>query len=577
MSDGSEPAADTFRESFNLLHTVIHATQDAMIAITAEGRIAIFNPAAEKMFGRTRAEMIGKRLDCLMPVEYRDKHQQYVKSYFATGQPCAAVGRTLELPGQRRDGTVFPMEISLSAGEYGGGEHKKFVIAVARDITQRRRAEAERRAQLERVRAQQAAIVELATHDAIVGGACEEAARVITETAGRILDVERTGIWLLSADQRQLRCVDLFERSDGRHSAGTILDTKEYPRYFEALRAGRGINSTDARTDPRTSEFTDGYLVPLGIGAMLDAPIRLRGQIVGVVCHEHVGPCRQWQNDEVTFAGEVADQVAQTLLNSERKQVEEKRDRLEAQIRDAQKLESLGVLAAGIARDFNNLLVGVLGYAGLARRELPADSPALSRIDKIEHAAHQAEQLTNQLLAYAGEGRFMVTPLNLAALIEDMTDLLAASVSKEAVLEYDVPKDLPPIPADRSQLRQLIMNLVTNASEALGERAGTITIQTEVLEAQRTDLAQAHLGRDLPAGRYVCLTVSDTGCGMDEQTRARVFDPFFTTKSAGRGLGLAAVLGVVRGHHGAIHIESEPGRGATFRILLPCVESASDG
>jgi signal transduction histidine kinase len=254
---------------------------------------------------------------------------------------------------------------------------------------------------------------------------------------------------------------------------------------------------------------------------------------------------------------------------TEGKQAEEERCRLEAQIRDARKLESLGVLAAGIARDFNNLLVGVLGYAGLAERELPAESPVRNSIQKIENAAHRAENLTKQLLAYAGEGRFIVAPLDLSALIQEMAHLLATSTSKNATLKYDLAENLPPIQADSAQVRQLIMNLVTNASDAIGEKPGVITVATGVMEADRAYLADAHPGPDLPEGRCVYVEVSDTGCGMEEKTKANIFDPFFTTKFTGRGLGLAAVLGVARGHRGAIKIDSEPGRGSTFRILFP--------
>lgn len=569
MNDGRKQAEDTHQESFSLLFTVIHATKDAMIAITEEGLISIFNPAAEEMFGRTREEMLGQSLDCLMPEEYRERHREYVKSYFATGEPSGALDRVVELPGLRKDGTVFPMEISLSPGNYGGAKRKQFVIGIARDITERRRIEEEQRAQLERVRRQQAAVVRLATQDAAVADDFEEAARVITEVVGEAMEVERLSIWLLSKDGRQLRCADLFERSRRVHSAGTVLDTKDYPRYFEALRAGRGINSVDARTDPRTSEFTDGYLVPLAISSMLDAPIRLRGELVGVICHEHVGPCRTWQTDEVAFAGEVADQVAQVLMNRERRHAEEERCRLENQIRDARKLESLGVLAAGMARDFDSLLAGVLDSAGLAKRELPAESPARDSIQRIENAAHQAEDVTRQLLAYAGEGRFVVAPLDLSALVQEMDHLLATSVSKEVVLKYDLAEGLPAVQADSTQARQLVMNLVTNASDAIDEKNGVVMVSTGVVEADRAYLVEAHLGGNLPEGRYVYVEVADTGCGMDEETRARVFDPFYTTKSVGRGLGLAAVLGIVRGHCGAIKIDSEPGRGSIFRVLLP--------
>ena len=569
MSDGRKQVDDPGQESFNLLFTVIQATKDAMIAITEEGLIAIFNPAAEQMFGYSHEEMLGQPLDRLMPEEFRERHGEYVKSYFATGEPRRALDRVIELPGLRSDGTVFPMEISLSAGRYGGEQPKQFVIGIARDITERRRAEEEQHAQLERVRNQQAAIVQLATLGAAAAGDFEAAARSITEVASAAMDVERLSVWLLSEDGQRLCCTDLFERSNGAHSAGMTLDTKDYPRYFAALRAARGINSADARTDPRTSEFTDGYLVPLSISSMLDAPIRVRGELAGVICSEHVGPCRTWQTDEVAFAGEVADQAAQVLMNRERTRAEEDRARLENQIREARKFESLGVLAAGMARDFDELMGGVLDAAGALKRGLPAESPAMADIQRIEKAARQAGDVTRQLLAYAGEGDFVVAPVDLSALVAEMAHLLETSVPQNVVLKQELVERLPAVQADRTQTRQLISSLVANASDAIGADGGVVTVSTGVMEADRHYLVRTHLGGNLPAGHYAYVEVADTGRGMDEETRARVFDPFFTTKSAGRGLGLAAVLGIVRGHGGAILVDSTPGRGSTFRVLFP--------
>ncbi len=252
------------------------------------------------------------------------------------------------------------------------------------------------------------------------------------------------------------------------------------------------------------------------------------------------------------------------------KRVEQERRRLETQMQHAQKLESLGVLAGGIAHDFNNLLVGVLGNAGLALMELPPESPARQSIEQIQIAARRAAELCKQMLAYSGKGRFVIQPLNLSSLVREMGHLLQAVIPKKITLRYDFAEALPAVEGDPSELRQVVMNLITNAAEAIGDETGVITVRTGMLEADRQYLATTYLAEDVPAGTYVCLEVSDTGCGMDEQTKARIFDPFFTTKFTGRGLGLAAVLGIVRGHRGAIKIYSEPGRGTAFKVLLPC-------
>ncbi|HEX5692036.1 MAG TPA: PAS domain S-box protein, partial [Roseiflexaceae bacterium] len=257
---------------------------------------------------------------------------------------------------------------------------------------------------------------------------------------------------------------------------------------------------------------------------------------------------------------------------SARKQAEEQQQLLDAKLHQTQKLESLGILAGGIAHDFNNLLTGILGYADLALLELSPRSPARDLIEAAMNGTRRAAELTAQMLAYSGKGRFVVEPLDLSALIEGMTRLLDISISKKCVLKYDLVTDLPSIMADATQMRQVIMNLVINASEAIGERSGLISIATGAMHCDHAYLYETYLDEDLPEGLYVYMEVADNGAGMSEETRARIFEPFFTTKFTGRGLGLAAVLGIVRGHKGALKIYSEPGRGTTFKALFPATE-----
>jgi PAS domain S-box-containing protein len=247
--------------------------------------------------------------------------------------------------------------------------------------------------------------------------------------------------------------------------------------------------------------------------------------------------------------------------------------RLEEKLQQSQKLESLGVLAGGIAHDFNNLLVSILGNAGIALMELPPESPARPAIEDMQTASLRAADLTKQLLAYSGKGRFVITRLDLGRLVEEMSHLLTAVIAKGVVLKFRFMANLPPVEGDAAQLRQVVMNLVTNASDAIGERSGIITIATSVVHADRGYLADTYVDDDLGSGYYVSLEVSDTGAGMTPETRARIFDPFFTTKFAGRGLGLAATLGILRAHKGAIKVYSEPGRGSTFKVLIPAADT----
>ena len=261
---------------------------------------------------------------------------------------------------------------------------------------------------------------------------------------------------------------------------------------------------------------------------------------------------------------------------TERRRFEEERRGLEQQLLHAQKLESLGVLAGGIAHDFNNILMAILGNADMALMRIPNESPAAENLRQIEIASARAADLAKQMLAYSGKGKFMVEPLNLNTLLEEMLHMLEVSISKKAVLRLNLTKLLPSIEADATQMRQIVMNLVINASEAIGDRSGVIAIATGCMDCDQNYLSNVWLNENLSDGLYVYLEVSDTGCGMGKETLARMFDPFFTTKFTGRGLGMAAVLGIVRGHKGAIKIYSEPERGTTIKMLLPACDRPAE-
>lgn len=251
---------------------------------------------------------------------------------------------------------------------------------------------------------------------------------------------------------------------------------------------------------------------------------------------------------------------------------EEDRIQLESQMQQAQKLESLGILAGGIAHDFNNLLVGILGNASLALLDLSADSPTRHSVAEIEQAAQRAAELTRQLLAYAGKGRFVVEPVDCSQVVREMTALLRTAVSRNAQVNLSLAESLPAVEADITQLRQVVMNLITNASDALPESGGMIFIHTGRQELDESYLDECVTGTDAVPGSYVFVEVRDEGNGMDAATRARIFDPFFTTKFTGRGLGLAATLGIMRGHRGAIRVYSEPGKGTSIKLCFPVTE-----
>ncbi len=258
------------------------------------------------------------------------------------------------------------------------------------------------------------------------------------------------------------------------------------------------------------------------------------------------------------------------------KQAETARHAMERRMLQTQKMESLGVLAGGIAHDFNNFLMGIMGNASLALLEIDETSQAGESIHAIIKAAQRSSDLCKQLLAYSGKGTFSTEPVKLSDVIIDMGHLLKASIGKNVQVDYRLAVDLPPVDADITQLRQVLMNLITNASEAIGQKNGTISLVTGIAQGKEPWVKNLNHGLPLREGPYVYLQVVDDGCGMASDELEKIFDPFYSTKFLGRGLGLAAVLGIVRGHDGVLNVESEKNKGTTFSLFLKASCSAID-
>jgi len=254
---------------------------------------------------------------------------------------------------------------------------------------------------------------------------------------------------------------------------------------------------------------------------------------------------------------------------TERHKAEEERRRHEAERQYAQKLESLGVLAGGIAHDFNNLLMSIVARAGLALRSLPSDAPAREHLRIIEKSGLRGGELANQMLTFAGQTKLAFHPIDLQQFLKESKPFLRSTVSKRITITFDMATTLPSIHGDRSQLRQLLMNIVTNAAEAIGDQDGKIHISTSTIDTATHDFRQYHIMGDLPSGSCVSLKIHDTGIGMEPELIPKIFDPFFSTKFPGRGLGLATLLGLVRGHGAAIAVHSQLGQGTEFCFIFP--------
>jgi signal transduction histidine kinase len=392
----------------------------------------------------------------------------------------------------------------------------------------------------------------------------------------------------------------------------------------EAIRTGKILVLHDPQSDPRLAPWCE-TIRPYGIKTMVWVPIMNKGKAFGTYVlydtktrkleesilntfeqvatllsvaivsnqyldklhqksrelHEEIAEHMRTEESLRKLRDELEKRVTQrtaelakaneSLLSEmeERKKAEDERQKVQEQLQHAQKLESLGVLAGGIAHDFNNLLMGVLGNAELALQEVTTGSEMWEYLKMIENSAIRAADLSSQMLAYSGKGAFVIEPVDLSAVVDEMANLLAVSTTKKAKLQYNLAANLPAVEADATQIRQLVMNLITNGAEAIGEDSGSVSISTYMKECDRDFLRATYVDDSLPEGSYVCFEVADTGSGMDEETRARIFDPFFTTKFSGRGLGMAATLGIVRGHKGAIDVKSVEGRGTTVKVVFP--------
>jgi PAS domain S-box-containing protein len=341
--------------------------------------------------------------------------------------------------------------------------------------------------------------------------------------------------------------------------------------------------------------YTEAEIETFGAGglAMLihpdDASLRLQGYSAidsmsdgSVYEHEYRiraadGSWRWLRSRDVVFARDPGGYARQILCIAQditaQKETEATSQRFAEQIAETQKLESLGVLASGIAHDFNNLLVAIRGNAELALQELGAETAAKEAVAQTITTSQKAADLCNQLLTYAGKGKVQRERVDMNVLVQEMLDLLHISIGKQVRLQTALSAAPMLVDADATQLRQLVLNLITNAADAIAPKPGTITVTVTDRVLDQAVLSTMSQGWSITPGRYVVLEVADTGVGMDTATRARIFEPFFTTKAAGRGLGLASVLGIIRHHQGGIAITSEQGCGTTFTIALPYTES----
>jgi len=393
--------------------------------------------------------------------------------------------------------------------------------------------------------------------------------RHLTETAATALRVRRVNVWLYDEARTHIVCLDHFDAETGVHGSGDTLGAADYPAYFAALEDLRTIAAIDAEEDVRTNELRDAYLRPHGITTMLDAPVVLSGGVVGVVCHEHVGPRREWLSVEKMFAGSVADLVALAVQTDHRVRAERERAELLERLHALQHVESLGLLAGTVAHDFNNILTAIGANTELLLGTA-LDGTQRDSAQDVLVAVRRAREICELLLTYAGRRPMAPVALDLGAAAGELSHLVARGAPAGVTVEVAVEDGAPVIRGDAAQIQQVALNLLTNAVDAVRDRGGAVAVR--VFRSWFDGVARAPEWdwRRTP-GEMITLEVMDNGAGMDAETWQRMFEPFFTTKAGGTGLGLAAALGIIRGHGGAVEISSAPGHGTTVRVTLPAV------
>ncbi|NUN98436.1 MAG: response regulator, partial [Candidatus Omnitrophica bacterium] len=403
--------------------------------------------------------------------------------------------------------------------------------------------------------------------EAFSGSDTEQTIRSLLEADARQQLVERVSLWLFVQEGTAIRCFDLYELPQDRHTSGMGIEKQDYPAYFEALLSEEAIVADDAHSHSATRDFSASYLTPLGISSMLDVPIHIHGKLAGVLCHERVGSPIVWSPEQRLFAISIANLVSLALEQGERNRVEEERNKLQDQLLQVQKMDAIGRLAGGVAHDFNNMLQAILGHVDIAlRAELP-ESPLKGDLLAIRQAAMRSADLTRQLLAFARKQTIDPKVLDLNDTVSSMLRMLQRLIGENIQLIWTPGYRLWRVRIDPTQVNQILANLTVNARDAISG-VGRLTIETS---NATLDEAYCEERVGFVPGEYVRLSVSDTGCGMSKETVEQIFEPFFTTKGIGEGtgLGLATVYGIVKQNEGFIQVQSELGQGASFQIFFP--------
>jgi PAS domain S-box-containing protein len=508
---------DERRKSEDKHRAIIQTAMDGFWLLDTAGRFQEINEAYCRMSGYSAQELLGRCITDVLANDCAEETALRIHKIKERGQD------RFESLHRRKDGSVFEVEVNIQYRPVDGGQF----VAFLQDITERKQVEQnvqyERNLSMDILNAQPAGIYRVRV---FAPETWKKDAWLSSESAPYTMELISESFCNTLGTTKEA-----FENNPG------MLIDLVYPDDKE----GFAKKNEEAAED--LNEFMwEGRL-------LIDGVIRW--------VHFHSLP-RPLENGDVLWTGALID-------ITDRKNAEEEKQILEHQFQQAQKLESLGVLSGGIAHDFNNILAIIMGNCSLAKKD--AENTA-NYIPEIEKATDRAAALCRQMLTYAGKAQLTKSQVNLWVLVDEMITMLKATLPQNVIIYSDLQADFPHIHGDASQIRQIVMNLVINASEAIGEAQGEIRVSmvnTRLMVRQEKD----YHGKEIPIGDYVCLEVTDTGCGMDEETRWRIFEPFYTTKFTGRGLGMSAVLGIISAHQGALQLYSQVGQGTTFKVYLP--------
>ena len=384
--------------------------------------------------------------------------------------------------------------------------------------------------------------------------------RVVTEIIAGALQVKRVSVWFFVNEPRAIRCDYLHEPDRGHVYEGAILHACDFPTYFTALESSRVVRIVDRRGDPIAEEFHDTYLVPLGITAMLDAPVLQGGEIIGIVRHEHIGSVREWTDPECEFAASVGDIVARLYAEAERLRAESALHAHQAQLDELQQFGEMGRLAAGVSHDFNNVLNAMFLYVDLFA-DAAGDTPTVKRLAaELASIIDRGRELTHNLMTLGRVNVQRPRVISPADVLDASVPLLRGAAGARVRFETRIPKEVSRVLIDPIQLERAVVNLVVNARDAM-PRGGVVTVEL------REETVGQHPNRE---STFVVLEVSDTGIGMDTETRERMFETFFSTKGTqGRGLGMSIVNQIITMAGGFIQVDSYLGMGTRVRLYLP--------